>query len=390
MQKDLKRLVAYSSVAHLGFIVLGTLRAHHPGHRGRRAADGQPRRLDRRPVPPRRLDLRAPPHPRDLRAASGLQTVAPIFAGVFTVVMLSSIGVPGPQRLRRRVPHPASARSSPAAGGRWPPPSGVILAALYLLWAYQRVFHGEPDERERRRSPTSTPARGSCMAPLLGLIVFLGVYPEAGARPHRARRRPPRRARRGQPDFRQPVVATGAAGVRGGSDGRRRGRGGRRRRGEPATRRGPTTCDEASRRRIRAADGECRDRAANRAWSGGRWRMSAIRGGHVGTMPQPPSLEDAGRRHATAPKVDWVGLAPVLVLIGGALLLLIAVARCASGSAGRSRRGRPRPSPAARSFCHPAVDPRPRRRQGPFSTLAGRHRHRRLLGVLHHRDLRRP
>ena len=68
MQKDLKRLVAYSSVAHLGFIVLGTFALTTAEHQGRRAADGEPRRLHRRPVPPRRHDLRAPPHPRDLRA----------------------------------------------------------------------------------------------------------------------------------------------------------------------------------------------------------------------------------------------------------------------------------------------------------------------------------
>ena len=69
MQKDLKRLVAYSSVAHLGFIILGTFAITTAGPAGRRAADGEPRPVDRRPVPPRRHDLRAPPHPRDRRAA---------------------------------------------------------------------------------------------------------------------------------------------------------------------------------------------------------------------------------------------------------------------------------------------------------------------------------
>ena len=68
MQKDLKRLVAYSSVAHLGFIVLGTFALTTQGLAGRRAADGQPRHLHRRPLPPRRHDLRAPPHPADRRA----------------------------------------------------------------------------------------------------------------------------------------------------------------------------------------------------------------------------------------------------------------------------------------------------------------------------------
>jgi NADH-quinone oxidoreductase subunit M len=55
--------------------------------------------------------------------------------------------------------------------------TGVILAAVYLLWAYQRVFHGEPDEENASIRDLSW-KEGLVMAPLLGLIVFLGVYPK--------------------------------------------------------------------------------------------------------------------------------------------------------------------------------------------------------------------
>ena len=55
--------------------------------------------------------------------------------------------------------------------------AGVILAAVYLLWAYQRVFHGEPDE-ENAATPDLTWREGLVMAPLLAAIVFLGVYPK--------------------------------------------------------------------------------------------------------------------------------------------------------------------------------------------------------------------
>ena len=48
---------------------------------------------------------------------------------------------------------------------------------MYLLWAYQRVFHGEPDEANRSM-PDLQPAKRCLLAPLLGLIVFLGVYPK--------------------------------------------------------------------------------------------------------------------------------------------------------------------------------------------------------------------
>src|SRR5206468_7571054 len=55
--------------------------------------------------------------------------------------------------------------------------SGVILAALYLLWAYQRVFHGEPDEANAA-TPDMNFSEFLVMVPLLAAIVFLGVYPK--------------------------------------------------------------------------------------------------------------------------------------------------------------------------------------------------------------------
>jgi NADH-quinone oxidoreductase subunit M len=55
--------------------------------------------------------------------------------------------------------------------------TGVILAALYLLWAYQRVFHGEPDEANASFAEMKW-SEGLVMVPLIGLIVFLGVYPK--------------------------------------------------------------------------------------------------------------------------------------------------------------------------------------------------------------------
>jgi NADH-quinone oxidoreductase subunit M len=55
--------------------------------------------------------------------------------------------------------------------------TGVILAALYLLWAYQRVFHGTPDE-DNASMPDLRFREALLMTPLVGLIVFLGIYPK--------------------------------------------------------------------------------------------------------------------------------------------------------------------------------------------------------------------
>ncbi|MGI8938429.1 MAG: NADH-quinone oxidoreductase subunit M [Iamia sp.] len=175
MQKDLKRLVAYSSVAHLGFIVLGTFSLTTQG------LEGSVLQMVNHGITTGGLFLLVGMisdrrHTREIAKLKGLQKVAPIFAGVFTVVMLASIGLPG---LNGFVGEFLILLGSFTANRWWSvvAASGVILAALYLLWAYQRTFHGEPDaDNEGFREMGLR--EGLIMAPLLGLIVFLGVYPK--------------------------------------------------------------------------------------------------------------------------------------------------------------------------------------------------------------------
>jgi NADH-quinone oxidoreductase subunit M len=115
-------------------------------------------------------------HTREIAALSGLQKAAPILAAVFTVVMLSSIGVPG---LNGFAGEFLILVGSFLTARWWTVVAtvGVILAALYLLWAYQRVFHGEAEgENAEMRDLRLT--EGLVLAPLLALIVFLGVYPK--------------------------------------------------------------------------------------------------------------------------------------------------------------------------------------------------------------------
>jgi NADH-quinone oxidoreductase subunit M len=175
MQKDLKRLVAYSSVAHLGFIVLGTFAITTQGLQGgllqninHGISTGALFLLvgmisDRR-------------HTREIAALRGLQKVAPVFAAVFTLVMMSSIGLPG---LNGFVGEFLVLVGSFLTRRWWAvvAAGGVILAALYLLWAFQRVFHGEVDD-DNKGFAELTWREGAVLAPLLALIVFLGVYPK--------------------------------------------------------------------------------------------------------------------------------------------------------------------------------------------------------------------
>jgi NADH-quinone oxidoreductase subunit M len=174
MQKDLKRLVAYSSIAHLGFIVLGVFSITVQG------IEGGILIMVNHGITTGALFLLVGwiyerRHTRQISDLSGLQKVAPIFAGVFTLVMLSSIGVPG----LNGFPGEFLALLGAFSGARWwgvVAVSGVILAALYLLWAYQRVFHGPVTEgNESFRELRLT--EGLVIAPLLFLIVFLGIFP---------------------------------------------------------------------------------------------------------------------------------------------------------------------------------------------------------------------
>ena len=175
MQKDLKRLVAYSSVAHLGFIVLGTFAFTT------QSITGGVLQMINHGVSTGALFLLVGMiyerrHTRQISELKGLQTVAPVFAALFTLVMLSSIGVPG---LNGFVGEFLVLIGSFLTARWWTvvAATGVILAAVYLLWAYQRVFHGQPDEANRSFKEL-TVREGLVMLPLVGLILFCGVYPK--------------------------------------------------------------------------------------------------------------------------------------------------------------------------------------------------------------------
>ncbi len=174
MQKDLKRLVAYSSVAHLGFIVLGVFGLSQQG------LEGGVLQMVNHGISTGALFLLVGMiyerrHTRQIAELGGIQRVAPVFAGVFMLVMLSSIGLPG---LNGFVGEFLVLIGTFVTHRWWAvaATTGVILAALYLLWAYQRVFHGRA-EGANATFPEMTMRERAIMAPLVVLIVFLGVYP---------------------------------------------------------------------------------------------------------------------------------------------------------------------------------------------------------------------
>ena len=175
MQKDLKRLVAYSSVAHLGFIVLGIFAFTSEGLSGgvlqminHGLSTGALFLLvgmlyDRR-------------HTRQISELHGLQRSAPIIAVVFLVVMMSSVGLPG---LNGFVGEFLVLIGTFLTHRWWAivGSTGVIFAAVYLLWAYQRVFHGVPTGDNAKMLDMNW-REAAALAPLLIGIVFIGIYPK--------------------------------------------------------------------------------------------------------------------------------------------------------------------------------------------------------------------
>jgi NADH-quinone oxidoreductase subunit M len=175
MQKNLKRLVAYSSVAHMGFAVLGVFALTTESLQGAVLV------MVNHGIVTGCLFillgyLYKRRHTYEIAELGGLQKVAPWFAGAFTVTMLASIGLPGLSGFVGEF----LVLVGTFVSHRWwavVAATGVIIAALYMLWAYQRAFHGEPSEKNRT-FPDLRLSEKLVVLPLIALMVFLGVYPK--------------------------------------------------------------------------------------------------------------------------------------------------------------------------------------------------------------------
>jgi len=179
VQPDMKKLVAYSSVSHLGFVVLGIFALTQE------AVEGSIIQMVNHGLSTGALflivgmiyDRR---HTRRIEDFGGLAKRMPVYATLFLIVSLSSLGLPGLNGFVGEFLILLGTFQSSVLGNHAYAvfaASGVILAAVYLLWMYQRVMLG-PVTKPENQSLRDLDARElAVLVPILFLVVWIGVYP---------------------------------------------------------------------------------------------------------------------------------------------------------------------------------------------------------------------
>jgi NADH-quinone oxidoreductase subunit M len=181
VQPDMKKLVAYSSVSHLGFVVLGICALNVNGVQGavyQMVAHGVSTGglflvvgmlSDRR-------------HTRLISEYGGLKGVIPRLTAAFLVITLSSIGLPS---LNGFIGEFLVILGAFAWDWRLAAfaASGVILSAVYMLWMVQRVYYGEVTNEKNRALPDLTPREWVIVTPVVAMTILMGVLPNVFLRP---------------------------------------------------------------------------------------------------------------------------------------------------------------------------------------------------------------
>jgi NADH-quinone oxidoreductase subunit M len=181
VQPDLKKLVAYSSVSHLGFVVLGLCAMNAQGLQGsiyqmlnHGVSTGGLFMIvgmlsDRR-------------HTRLISEFGGLKAVMPRFVAAFLLVTLSSIALPGMNGFIGEF-------LILIGGFLWNvklaavAATGVILSAVYMLWMFQRVNYGEVTNNKNTALPDLLPREWALMVPTIAIAIVMGIVPNVFLRP---------------------------------------------------------------------------------------------------------------------------------------------------------------------------------------------------------------
>lgn len=178
-QRDMKKLVAYSSVSHLGFVVLGIFALNVEG------VSGAILQMVNHGLSTGALFLIVGMlyerrHTRELAAFGGIWKVVPVMGALSLFVSLSSMGLPGLNGFVGEFTILVGAFGSKALASPWfagVATLGVIIAAVYLLYMFEKVFLGPVTHPENQVLPEINVREIITLAPILIMIVWIGLYP---------------------------------------------------------------------------------------------------------------------------------------------------------------------------------------------------------------------
>jgi len=175
-QKDVKKLIAYSSVSHLGFVMLGLFALNPNG------INGAVMQMINHGISTGALFMLAGilyerRHTYEIAEFGGLAQVMPVYSTIFLIVTLSSLGLP---LMNNFIGEFLTLRGAFEARALWGAFAtvGIILGAAYMLWLYQRVFFGQVTNRLNENLPDLNTREVWQFAPLIFLIFWIGIYPK--------------------------------------------------------------------------------------------------------------------------------------------------------------------------------------------------------------------
>lgn len=179
VQTDMKKLVAYSSVAHLGFVVLGIFALTQE------SVQGAVIQMVNHGLSTGALFLLVGivyerMHTREISKYGGIAKIIPVYSVFLMIASLSSIGLPGLNGFVGEFLILLGSFKSPVLNSWWFTvfaASGVIFAAVYLLWMYQRVVFGEVKNPKLNDLKDMNKREILVLVPIFIFIVWIGVYP---------------------------------------------------------------------------------------------------------------------------------------------------------------------------------------------------------------------
>jgi NADH-quinone oxidoreductase subunit M len=177
VQPNMKKLVAYSSVSHLGFVVLGIFSFTQQGF------DGAVYQMLNHGISTGALFilvgfLYERNHSLEIAAYGGVATPAPKLSTVFMITMLASIGLP---MLNNFIGEFLVLQGAALVNFKWSvfAAIGVILSACYMLWLYQRVFFGRASDELSHHMPDLNIREYAIIVPLIVLMVWMGTFTQS-------------------------------------------------------------------------------------------------------------------------------------------------------------------------------------------------------------------